>query len=403
MTGTQLAAAGSGKLVWGRTRNLLVPRDRGYSLVLPFGAAAADHPQSRHRPIGPIWKLNLGLWTKKVYRPLLRHLQGEGYRLGDLESPENGGTLFFFNYDWRRGNLDAAAELDRQLAEMSAARDAVADEPIELDLICQSNAAKICRYLVKHGSLALEEAEAGSSRPPRGYRVRKVILVGASNGGSLRTLDFMTRGRRYLPLVGRKIAQETFASVRPLFADLPIQRRDLFFDEQGETIEADLGDAATWRRFGWSIHEARTSRRLAGSERSDLFGSPAERRGYLDDQLARARRLTTLLARDSSSFPSVRYYLLENDSKPTASRALLANTSGGRQTYLFPHRRIRRSPLLRSLAVEPGDGHATLSSQRLLSPQEQAALAGSRRVAGGHFEVIIEREGLEALSDFLAD
>jgi hypothetical protein len=60
-------------------------------------------------------------------------------------------------------------------------------------------------------------------------------------------------------------------------------------------------------------------------------------------------------------------------------------------------------PALRALATAPGDGHATLASQRLLSLQEEAAVAGAEQVDGGHFEMLVEPAGLDALVRALAD
>lgn len=403
MTGTQLVDPESGRTVWGRGSNLFRPRDRGYSLALPLGPAAGDHPQSAYLATGPLWDLRVLFWNKKVYRPLRDHFLAEGRRLGRLDTPQPGEDFFFFDYDWRRENVATAFELAERLNALGRKRGARVEEPLPIDLICQSNAAKVCRYLVKYGAMSLSEAEAGAGRPPETYRIRKLILVGASNGGALRTLDFMTRGRRYVPLVGRKISQETFFSIRPLFADLPLLRTDLFFDETGTDLEVDLTDTRTWIEYGWSIFRPKPRRRLERRVRPDLFASSDHRLDYLETRLETASRMQRLLSRDAIGFASTRYYHLENGSVPTAARALLHRGAKGWRIRLFDDGKVARQPILRRLAVGKGDGHATLASQRDLSHQEEAALAASRLIVGGHFEMIIEPEGLEALSDFLAD
>ena len=55
------------------------------------------------------------------------------------------------------------------------------------------------------------------------------------------------------------------------------------------------------------------------------------------------------------------------------------------------------------LRGRPWDGHATLASQRRLSPQEEAALAGSFLAHGGHFEMVIAPDSLDAVLSFLAE
>jgi len=402
VTGTKLRDPRSGKLVWGGTRQLLRPRDGGYSLALPLAigdgkrtSAGLAHPQARFEAVGPIWQLHFPGWTKKIYRPLLENFQAAGFRMGELQTPGPADDLFFFNYDWRHGNLDSVRRLDRQLTALSEARHGT-----DVDLVCQSNAAKICRWLTKYGALDTDGAATGDVWQ-RAYRIRKVVLVGASNSGALRVLQLLIQGRSYVPLVGRRLLPETFFSIRPLFEDLPADRNDLFFDEHGRTLDVDLFDARNWQEYGWSIFGHEASERLRREPRADLFGDRQNQHDYLEIQLRHARRFQGLLARDSKNFPDVRYYRLENTSSPTIDRALLTREGGDWRTYFLGDQRVDRDSLLKELASAPGDGHAVLSSQRGLSPQEVASVAGTQIVSGGHFEAIIQPDALDAILAFL--
>ena len=402
VTGTKLRDPSTGKLLWGGTRQLFVPRDGGYSLVLPLaigGSAgtitSSPHPQSDFDAFEPIWQLRFPAWTKKIYRPLLEHFQAAGFRMGELESPGPADDLFFFNYDWRYGNLDSARHLDSRLTALSEARGGT-----NVDLVCQSNAAKICRWLAKYGTQDTEDAAAGEAWR-RTYRIRKVILVGASNSGALRVLQLLIKGRNYVPLVGRRLLPETFFSIRPLYEDLPANRSDLFFDEHGRFLEIDLFDAENWQKYGWSIFGREASKRLQKKPRHDLFGSRQDQLDYLESQLRHARLFQRLLARDSPHFPVVRYYLLENASAPTIDRALLTHEGGEWQTHFLGDRRVNGDRRLEDLAAAPGDGHAVLASQRGLSPQEAASVAATETVSGGHFEAIIQPAALETILAFL--
>lgn len=401
VTGTKLRDPASGELVWGSSRELLFPRDGGYRFGLPLvlepASGAAAHPQARYEAPEPIWRLRFPGWTKVVYQGLLERFEQAGYRYGDLADPSSTDDLFFFNYDWRYGNLESVERLHRQLEQLSARRGGT-----EVDLICQSNAAKICRWLAKYGTLDIEAAERGESWE-RSYRIRKLILVGASNNGALRVFQLVLQGRQYVPLVGRKLRPEIFFTLRPLFEDLPATRDDLFFDEAGKTLDIDLFDAQNWVEYGWSIFSREASARLEREPRADLFGDRSQQLDYLREQLQRARRLQLLLARDSHSFPPIDYYRLENTSSPTIDRALLTRERDEWRTYFLGDRRIDRNPRLVELAAAVGDAHATLSSQRGLAPQEEAALAGTANVAGGHFEAVVSPEGLAAILGFLAE
>jgi len=411
VTGTQLRDPTSQELIWGSSRQLFRPHDGGYALALPLaagepaGPSEPVHSQAYYEPVGPIWQLRLPGWTRKIYLPLRERFEATGFQLGELTAPTPADDLFFFNYDWRYGNLDAVRRLDRQLEALSAARGG-----LEVDLICQSNAAKICRWLVKYGTLNVEAAEAGArdgveggARGRRGYTIRKLILVGASNNGALRVLQLLNQGRKYIPVVGRRLYPETFFTIRPLFEDLPVDRGVLFFDASGKTLPIDLFEASNWVKYGWSIFGRAAIKRLSEKPRADLFGDRQDRLDYLQRQLRQAQRLQLLLGRDAENFPAVRYYRLENISSATIDRALLVQERGEWRTYFLGDAKIDRDPVLRELASAPGDGHAGLASQRGLSAQEAAAVAATVQVEGGHFDAIIQPESIDAILAFLAD
>ncbi len=418
LTGTRLEDPRDGHVVWGTGAQLVRPRDGGYELVLPLahepgfeGATPADaaegdealqprspHAQAAYEPVAPLWELRVPGWRKPIYQPLVERFESAGYPLGRLEAPAEGGALFFFNYDWRRGNLESIAKLARQLTELVAARGGAG----EVDLICQSNAARICRYLAKYGALPLAQAESGQA-PERGFSVRKLVLVGASNDGAVRSLQLLLEGRSYIPLVGRRFLPEIFFSVRTLFEDLPGGSEPVFFDSRGRPLEVDLYAPENWARYGWSIFSPEARERVARAARPDLFGDESLWLGYLEHRLDTGRRLHDLLGEDSAHFSGVRYYRMENRSTETMKAALLTFSDGSWRTLFSGDRPVSGSELLRPLASAPGDGHATLASQRDLSPQEEASVAGSYLADGGHFEMVIAPESLDALLAFLGD
>ncbi len=228
--------------------------------------------------------------------------------------------------------------------------------------------------------------------------------MGTSNGGSLRILRELNRGRRYIPLVGRRWLPETLFTFVSLFQDLPVYRRDLFMDEQGQGLEIDLFDADSWERYGWSVFGAASRRRIERSGRTDLFGSPEARRRHLERMLDRSRRLHALLRRDVAGF-ATRYDSIQNVSDETPQRAVLARRLDGSWKLLFSgDRELRRRQALHELATARGDGHATVESQAWLSPQESRALAPEPlTVRGAHFEMILEPAVHRRFVEFLLE
>ena len=369
ITGTQLRERETGRAVWGTGRSLFLPRDGGYSIALPLDADAEGDDVEAGEPVKVF---RIGFLKFEFYAVLIRLMEANGYRLGDLRSPVAEDNFFIFPYDWRYGNTHTAGELARQLDNLRLVR---GEEVLHVHLICQSNAGRIARYFMKYGGASLEDAESGAAGPPERIRVEKLILVGTDNGGSLATVVDLNRGRTYLPLLGRRFRPETIFSFRSLYEGLPAYGEDLFFDERGRPVDADLFDPEDWERYGWSIYGKKVQRRLERKGREDLFGDPDRRAEFLARALDRARRLHGLLARDVDGFGEPRYYMIQNVYVPTPERALLVRKNAEWKTLFSRDKRVKKDPYLFSLASAPGDVHATRESQMLLSPQERAALA----------------------------
>jgi len=401
ITGTVLRDRETGDARWGTGARLVFPRDAAYELALPVTGAGSAVP--RLEPAEVIERITLaGLFRRDVYGPIVETLEANGYRRGDLADPRPGDTLFLFGYDWRRDNVLAAGVLRERLEKLRRAR---GEDRLEVDLLCQSNGAHICRYLAKHGGAPLEQAESGDAAPPADLEIRKLVLIGSSNGGGLRILREVDRGRSYLPVIGREMSPEALFTLPALYQDLPVYRTGFFLDEDGRELDVDLFDAASWRRYGWSVFGEKVRRRLDRSGRPDLFGTEEDRLAFLQATLDRARRIHHLLHRDVPGFGVGSYYLVQNVYTPTPERAvLLRGDDGTWQTLFTGDEELRRRPYLQALASAPGDGHATFRSQRWLSRQELALIAREPlHVEGPHFELLWDPATLRGLVEFLAD
>lgn len=380
VTGVVLRDSRTGEVAWGTGRNLLRPKDDGYGLALPLVPRVDGLPALE--PVAPIEQITLFGLRKPIYGPIRKLLLGVGY------VPEK--TLFFFAYDWRRDLTESAGLLRRKLEEI---RRAQGRERLEVDLICQSSGAHLCRYLTKYGGVSLEEAEAGRGGLPPTLAVRRLVLVGSSNGGSLRILRELDRGRRYAPLVGRWMRPEVVFTFPSLFQDLPIYRSDLFVDAAGKSLEIDLFDPESWRRCGWSIYGKATARRLREGGAERFLGGPEIREAYFRRTLTAARRFQEILRADAPGFGPTRIYVVGSADQPTPDRAVLLREGEEWRMFFTGDAFLRHRPVLRALATAWGDEHATLESQDWLSPQEKAALAlPPRRVRGGHFEALLTAE-----------
>ena len=146
VTGSRLEDPKTGEVLWGDASQLLSPKDRGYSTVLPLDDLGSGEA-NRFVPTNILSHMRLLTYTREVYRPLQRALLKAGHQLGELESPTAEKDLYYFTYDWRRENQRAVEELDQALTRIAKAR----DNP-RVRLLCQSNAGRICRYVAKYGA-----------------------------------------------------------------------------------------------------------------------------------------------------------------------------------------------------------------------------------------------------------
>lgn len=399
--GSKLRERAGGQVLWGDLRSMFLPRDGGASLALPLGPnVSSARLLEAHAPVMGFRAL-FGLLEADVYRSLLRLLERNGYRLGDLDDPRPGDSLFFFPYDWRRGKIEAARQLIDALHSLRRAR---GGESLAVHLICHSDAALVARYVLKYGAASLEEAEAGAGRLPPDIQIAKLILVGSANGGALGTLEDLDRGAGFVPLLGRSFRPEVVFTFPSVFESLPVYRSELFFDETGSSVPADLFDPATWERFQWSIFAPEVVTRLRRRPRPDLFGDLQSRRDHLAASLDRARRLHGVLHRDARGFGRPSYYVLGNAYRPTGERALVTRIGGRWRTFFADDQRVRSRPFLHSLAAAPGDGHATLNSLLWLSPQERAAIVGTPiHIPRYHRRIILGEASHRWILEFLLE
>jgi len=366
-TGSRLREVATGELVWGDARRLFFPRDGGSRVAIPIPPESDANRDLE--PDGLVRGVRVLGIELDIYDSLIRRLQAEGYKLGDLSNPRPGDTLFLFPYDWRRSTAEAAGMLARQLEELRHARGA---EALTVDLLCQSNAARIARWFIKYGGSTLEAAEAGGSRDPR-IRIGKLLLMASANGGAMATLRGFNRNRAYSPF-GRRFRVETLFTLEALYEALPFFADDLFFDRDGRLLDVDLFDPDNWKRYGWSVYDPVVQRRLLRDRHPELYGSADQRDRHLSRSLDRARRLHDRLRRDVPSFGATRYYSIQAETRPTYRRAMLLERNGRWESVFGDDSRVACDKRLTEIAMAPGDGHASSGSQNYMSPQELAAM-----------------------------
>lgn len=374
LTGSVLYDRVAKHVAWGDARSAFLPHDRGYATARPIGGAL-DRIEAR----GAIEEITLGpLYRMELYGPVVTSFEANGYR--------SGVDFFLFGYDWRQSNVASARQLARLIDEAGG------DGPVVL--VCQSNGGYLCRWAVRFGDVGLHDAEQGVVRRPRA-EVDAMIFVGTTHAGSIRILREIDRGRTYVRF-GRFLSPELFFTFESLYQDLPPWRSDLFVDQDGQLIDVDLFDAATWARYGWSIFGAEAEARA--DSRPDLFGQREDRLAFLQRALDDARRFHKVL-RDGPPPPrTIRYYSVQSRSRRTIDRAMLVDRNGAWQTLFIGDPFVDARPELESILSTWGDAHASASGQEALSETERSLVASAViEVDGDHLDVFQSPESQRAI------
>ena len=411
--GSKLEERDTGHSMWGKGHDVIWPRDSGYEIAFPITEQDWSDPMvwlrddqvalDQARAPKVVDSIRFLTWRRVVYERIESLFERHGYRAGNQKAPEPKESLFLFAYDFRRDSVAVALDLHRFLEQLRQAR---GEETLEVDLLCQSNGAHLCRYLSKYGGLTLEEAIDAPGESLKSIRVRRMALVGTANGGALRILEELHRGRRYLPaaLFGRHITPETLFSFRSIFAELPAHNAvatEFFLDEMGTPLALDLYDPQTWVDYGWSAFRRKAQQRLGRPKATLVFGNEDRRFVYLRAQLERAKRLQSALMREVLGYEVDEILSIQNQSLETPRRAVIRESERGWELVFSADRAARRLPAsVKAKLEEDGDGHATIESQGHLSDQEKAVLLGPYEVGGSHYGTIQESRTHERLLEF---
>lgn len=148
-----------------------------------------------------------------------------------------------FSWDWRKGMVVAATELDELIEQLRSLRH---DPILEVDVVAHSAGGLVTRYFARFsGKDVLDEADPEITLSG-GKKLRPAILIGTPNYGSITVLQKAIMGDR---LVRAKLHAETIATMPGLFQLLPHPDRTWMIDIKGHRLDTNLYDVATWRRY----------------------------------------------------------------------------------------------------------------------------------------------------------
>ena len=348
--GSRLRERASGNEVWPGPWWRILFSDYA-DLALDFDAETGQARDSKLEADG----IAEQAFGRDFYRPIIDTLTRHGgYVRSSVGTPATAGQrrLYVFAYDWRQDNVKSAQQLH---ALIEAIRRDHGEPALRVDLVAHSMGGLIARYYLRFGTRDVLDGMPQWVTMEGAAQVRKLVLLGTPNLGSVSSLHAFLSGER----VGlRRIAPRTLATMPSGYQLFPHPLASWLVDIDGQALPDDLFDADTWRRRGWSVYGAGTN--------ADPADEAAMRRTFVHN-LERARRFAWMLSVDEPVSP-IRLVLFGGDCHLTPARLLLERETTRQGT----HDRVRLAPediaaprpgiAYDELMLEPGDGRVTKPS-----------------------------------------
>jgi hypothetical protein len=293
---------------------------------------------------------------------------------------DGSAGIYGVAYDWRRDVSEATTALDQAVRSAHADKRAqgLDGDDARVDLMAHSLGSLLIRYYLRYGTQPLPEDGSLPVLDWRGAKlVRRAILVGPPNGGSLEAVIAVAYGAHSVPILPKYPAAiiGTFPSIYQL---MPRPGKSaLVYEDDG--LPVDLYDVATWEANGWGLF---TDDGKALVDLTPEGMTPEQRlaaaRRTLGMMLARAEQLHRALDVPASPPDGSTLHLFAGDTLPTPAGAEIDRATGK----------------FAALHMEAGDGVVTRVSalhdtrvspnhhERIVTPIDWASVHFGD---GGHF------------------
>ncbi len=273
--------------------------------------------------------------------------------------PGRDREYYVFTYDWRQDNVITA----RRLADLvERIQKEHADPDLQVDLIAHSMGGLITRYYLRYGRADVLDDNDFPVDYAGARNVRRVILLGTPNLGSVSSLHAFIEGTK----VGfNRIPTEVLATMPSVYQLFPHSLHEWLITAAGKPLERDIFDVEIWRRFQWSIFNPDVRKRILDEAQSEAAGLAQLEilEKYFDKRLERARRFVWSLTVPVPEAP-YRLVVFGGDCLQTPAKLLVEEIDGISEIRLMPDKVETGITGMdyELLMLEPGDGTVTKAS-----------------------------------------
>jgi len=285
-----------------------------------------------------------------------------GYKSSVPGTPAVRGQrrYYVFSYDWRQDNVATARKLDKFITKI---RDDYQQPELKVDVIAHSMGGLITRYFVRYGTTDVLDDNEFPVNQSGAERIRRVILLGTPNLGSVGALRTLIRGYK----VGfGAVPPEVVATFPSTYQVLPHAITNWFVTMDGRPLERDQFSADDfWEAFRYSVFSDEVKQNVREQYENDIEAEAylALLQRYFRRHIERARRFSWSLTVPVPDL-QLRYIVFGGDCLPTPARAVVEPVGDDWMLRLAPGEIAKPLPGVDydTLMLEPGDGTVTKAS-----------------------------------------
>lgn len=310
------------------------------------------------------YAISEGAVGKDFYGKIVKTLgDAAGYKLakiGEAVDPKQK-NYYIFHYDWRQDNVVSATQLADFINEILVD---YKNPDLKVDIIAHSMGGLIARYYIRYGKQDVLEDNDFDKKVTMygGDRVRRVVLLGTPNLGSVKTLNLFING---VNTGLKQIGTETLATMPSLYQLFPHPLNNWIVNGKGDPLNRDLFDVETWRRFQWSIFDPKVRERIRAKfdNQHDAEQYIATLEHYFNKRLERARRFVwSLTVALPERHPKLTVF--GGGCTLTSARIVVEEVDGESLIRMHPKdiSQAVEGVDYDALLLEPGDGSVTKAS-----------------------------------------